>query len=81
MRERSQRWSIDGHATATPLARQLIAALRTRDLSSPTMRRYSPWASSSAALVWDDDAWVDLPLADCDLTRKLGCHDVLPIAL
>jgi DNA-binding CsgD family transcriptional regulator len=34
-----------------------------------------------AALVWDDEAWLDLTTRALQLARKLGCLDVLPTAL
>jgi DNA-binding CsgD family transcriptional regulator len=72
---------IEGHAVGTPLAVQMVAALRRRECSSPddvaTLAAYA----QLAALVWDDEAWLDLTTRALQLARKLGCLDVLPTAL
>jgi DNA-binding CsgD family transcriptional regulator len=72
---------MDGHATATPLAWQLVAALRERDLSSPDDAALLAMGIQFSTIVWDDASWVDLASRGLRLTRNLGCDDVLPIAL
>jgi DNA-binding CsgD family transcriptional regulator len=72
---------VNGHATATPLAQQLNAALRQRDLSTPDDAALLAMGIQFSTIVWDDEAWVDLAARGLRLTRHLECHDVLPIAL
>jgi DNA-binding CsgD family transcriptional regulator len=73
--------AVDGHATAAPLARQLIAALRERDLSSPDEAALLGMGIQFSTILWDDESWVDLASRGLRLARNLGCLDVLPIAL
>jgi DNA-binding CsgD family transcriptional regulator len=71
----------DGHAAATPLAREMVATLRGRELSSPDDAAVLAAGHTLAALLWDDKAWVDLYSRALQLARNLGCLDVLPTAL
>jgi DNA-binding CsgD family transcriptional regulator len=72
---------IDGHAVAAPLAREMVATLRGREFSSPDDAAVLAAGHTLAALLWDDEAWVDLYSRALKLARNLGCLDVLPTAL
>ena len=72
---------IDGHATGTPLALQVIEALRSRELSSPDDAELLAGSAHLGALVWDDEAWLELTTRALQLARNLGCLAALPVAL
>ena len=72
---------IDGHANATPLALELIEALRSREISSPDDVELLAGSANLAALVWDDEAWAELTTRALRLARNLGCLAALPVAL
>jgi DNA-binding CsgD family transcriptional regulator len=72
---------IDGQANATPLALQLIEALRSREISSPDDVELLAGSANLAALVWDDEAWLELTTRALRLARNLGCLAALPVAL
>ena len=72
---------IDGHAAATPHAREVVTTLRGGEFSSPDDAAVLASSHTLAALLWDDEAWIDLYSRALRLARNLGCLDVLPIAL
>jgi DNA-binding CsgD family transcriptional regulator len=72
---------IDGHATATPLALQLIEALRSREISSPDDVELLAGSANICSMVWDDEAWLELTTRALQLARDLGCLAALPVAL
>lgn len=72
---------IDGHAIATPLAREMVATLRGREFSTPDDAAVLAAGHTLAALLWDDEALIDLYSRALQLARNLGCLDVLPTAL
>jgi DNA-binding CsgD family transcriptional regulator len=72
---------IDGNATAIPMALQTIAALRSREISSPDDVELLAASAHFATVVWDDEAWVELTTRALGLARNLGCTAALPLAL
>ena len=72
---------VEGHAAAAPLARELVADLRAGEFSTPDDAALLAMSIQLATILWDDEAWNDLASRGLKLARKLGCLDVLPIAL
>ena len=72
---------IDGHAAATSLILQLFQVVRDREMSTPDDVELLAWCSHLAAVVWDDEARVELSERALQLARDAGCLSALPIAL
>ena len=72
---------MDGHAVATPAAREMVATLRGREFSSPDDAAVLAASHTLAAFLWDDEALIDLYSRALQLARNHGCLDALPRAL
>jgi DNA-binding CsgD family transcriptional regulator len=71
----------EGYAVAAPVLQAAVAAYRGRDVGQDDLVRWAFPASAAALLVWDEEAWRELPVRQAELGRDVGALALLPMSL
>lgn len=71
----------DGYPAAAPFLQAAIAAYCRDDVSADDLLRWGLVGTAAALLVWDEQAWGELPERQAEVGRNVGALDMLPMSL
>jgi DNA-binding CsgD family transcriptional regulator len=71
----------EGYAVGAPVLQRAVKAFQSNDIASDDLLRWGVLAASAALVVWDEEAWRELPTRQSELAREVGALAVLPMSL
>ncbi len=71
----------EGYAVGAPVLQRAVKAFQSNDIDSHELLRWGVLAASAALVVWNEEAWRELPTRQSELARDVGALAVLPMSL
>lgn len=71
----------EGYAAAAPVLKAAVAAFNDSEVDDEYLLRWGLQAASAALVLWDEDAWIQIPTRQYQLAQELGALAVVPMSL
>jgi len=71
----------EGYVVGAPVLKAAVAAFCRDDIAADDLLRWGVLAASAALVVWDEEAWRELPTRQAALARGSGALAVVPMSL